>query len=577
MVSRNFRLAIFLSVAVSLFSAGCGGTSSSTTNPAPTITSVTPGFIKAGSASQNLTLTGSNFLPTTTVTIAGVLHPVTYLGSSSLQLSLSAAELLAVGTVRIVLSNPAPGGGDATVDIPIFGSLAAFPSQSVDAYRPPASAPAYYINAVTGNDNSNGRSPVAAWKTLDRLHNQILKPGDVVRLARGSVWENQNLFFDNGSAGSAAAPVVIEAYGAGEPPTISKPRALWDKTQEMPGVVFGRDQNVAIPSSYITLLDLRIQDVVATSAISMTAETHHLVIAGNEVLRSGMGIGVHGQHQKVISNYVHDGVMAVDTGNPDVDWGANGVGVVGRDIEIAWNRFVNCSAPSKSFGQDGGAVEFFGNEPTTADPPGWAYVSDNIRIHHNFVDHADGFMESTGSVTNMLIAYNIYINSITEALEFHMDDPVYVHTYDARIENNTFVSRMDTTPYGWGIIGLLVQNTDSPPNLSANHITFRNNIFVTNYAIVAFKNVLGANLIHDHNIYQFYGNGKLTGDTAGFKLGSTEFIVDPQFVDYANQDLRLKPASPAINAGVVASYATDVLQTTVPTGNAPDIGAYEYK
>ena len=440
----------------------------------------------------------------------------------------------------------------------------------IDSYRSSPSAAAYYIDANNGNDKSDGRSKETAWKTLDRLHRVVLVPGDVVRLARGSVWVSQNLFFDNGSAGSEQSPVIIEAYGEGEPPTISKPRALWDKNKEVPAIVFGRDRSVKMPSSYITVIDLRVQDVTSV-AISLSGETHHITIAGNEILHCGAGVGIAGEHQKILSNYIHDGVMVMDTGIPDKDWGANGVTVYGKDIEIAWNRFINCIAPSKSFGTDGGAIEFFGYNSDSGNQ-GWSYVSNNIRIHHNVADSCDTFLEGAGKVTNMQIANNLYINSKHNAILFHMNSVIADAYYQVTIENNTFIS-MDDNFYGSGFIiqwgnGKNVQNKDM------NKLNVFNNIFVTNSKIMDWKNMIGENLKHSHNLYYFPEDGMLSS-TSGWQLDATEKIADPKFKNFIAKDYRINSTSPAVGAGIISSYDYDLLQKSIKQ-NSTDIGAYQH-
>ena len=441
----------------------------------------------------------------------------------------------------------------------------------IDSYRSSPSAAAYYIDANNGNDKSDGRSKETAWKTLDRLHRVVLVPGDVVRLARGSVWEFQNLFFDNGSAGSEQSPVIIEAYGEGEPPTISKPRALWDKNKEFAAIVFGRDWTVNTPSSYITVLDLRIEDVTSV-AISMTGETHHLIIAGNEVLRCGAGVGIAGDHQKVVSNYIHDGVMAMDTGKPDQDWGANGVTVMGNDIEIAWNQFINCIAPSKSFGTDGGAVEFFGYNSTTNIQPGWAYVSNNIRIHHNVADNCDTFLEGAGKVINMQIANNLYINSKHSAILFHMNSVINDAYYQVDISNNTFICP-DQNTYGSGFI-IQWGTGGSLSNKDMSKLNIFNNIFVTNSKIMNWKNFIDGNLKHSHNLYYFPEDGMLSS-TSGWSLDATEKIADPKFKNFIAKDYRISSISPAVGAGIISSYDYDLLQKSIKQSST-DIGAYQH-
>ena len=432
----------------------------------------------------------------------------------------------------------------------------------VDAYRPPASAPGYYVDSVNGSDTADGRSPSTAWKTLGRIHNVVLVPGDVVRLARGSVWAYQHILLDNKSAGSATAPVVFEAYGTGEPPTISKPRALWDSSVPFAAVFFDSG------SSYITVLDLRVED--CTVAVSMPDDSNHITIAGNEILRCGDGVGISGEYQKLLSNYIHDIGTSVEGNGGGIGAGMSG----GSHLELAWNHFKNCWLPDSAIGPDGGAFEYYGRTVNGTGTESY-YLSDDIQIHHNVIEGSYDFMESYGNVTNMVIAYNVYVNGLNEALEFHLDDSehsTWTHecTYDVRIENNTFAP-MDQNPGGWGIVGMLF-DSNHPPDSSKSRIVTRNNIFVTNYKVIA-QNVLGNNFVHDHNMYQLVGGGELG---ANWTLNATESIADPKFVDYANLDLRLTAGSPAIDVGGASSYNVDVLGTAVPTGKAPDMGAYEW-
>lgn len=96
-----------------------GGTSSlslSVGSPVPSVTSLSPCGVVAG-AGFTLTINGSGFLSTTTVTVGGMALPATLVNSTRLTVALPGSL---VGTapanraLRVVTSNPAPGGGDST-------------------------------------------------------------------------------------------------------------------------------------------------------------------------------------------------------------------------------------------------------------------------------------------------------------------------------------------------------------------------------------------------------------------------------------------------------------------------------
>jgi hypothetical protein len=101
-----------------LFLGGCGATS----NPVPSISSLSPSSLLVGSAAQTLTINGANFLATSTATYNGTAHAVTYISPSKLTIALTASDLYTLGNYPVVVTNPIPGGGASSpVNLQVYG------------------------------------------------------------------------------------------------------------------------------------------------------------------------------------------------------------------------------------------------------------------------------------------------------------------------------------------------------------------------------------------------------------------------------------------------------------------------
>lgn len=100
-------------------------------NPVPAITSISPNSATAGSAAQTLTITGTNFLPTSDPsggsqvfwnTTTQVTLTASNITSTQIQASVPAAQLATAGTASVTVSNPpAPPPSGCTINCTGFG------------------------------------------------------------------------------------------------------------------------------------------------------------------------------------------------------------------------------------------------------------------------------------------------------------------------------------------------------------------------------------------------------------------------------------------------------------------------
>ncbi len=81
------------------------------TNPAPTLTAITPSTANANSGNVNIALTGTNFLSTSVVQFNNMALTTNFVSDTQLTAVIPAATLTAGVAADIIVVNPAPGGG----------------------------------------------------------------------------------------------------------------------------------------------------------------------------------------------------------------------------------------------------------------------------------------------------------------------------------------------------------------------------------------------------------------------------------------------------------------------------------
>ncbi len=129
----------------SAFLAGCGSnnasnnsSSGSSSNAAPVLSSLSPSAATAGSPGLTLTGTGSNFVQGSEIEWNGVAIPTLYVSQTTLQASLTAAQLSAGTTVSVSVVNPASAGGATSnvLQFVISGGVSPNPSPTISSLSP---------------------------------------------------------------------------------------------------------------------------------------------------------------------------------------------------------------------------------------------------------------------------------------------------------------------------------------------------------------------------------------------------------------------------------------------------------
>jgi uncharacterized protein (TIGR03437 family) len=125
---------------VTAFNPAPGGGTSNALNftvrqppPAPTITSLSPGFAFVGGQQFTLTVNGANFAPNSVVRLNNNDRATTFGSATQLTATIPATDIVTQGRVNITVFTPPPGGGVSNI-VPLFVG-AQFASVSAASFR----------------------------------------------------------------------------------------------------------------------------------------------------------------------------------------------------------------------------------------------------------------------------------------------------------------------------------------------------------------------------------------------------------------------------------------------------------
>ena len=136
----------------------------------------------------------------------------------------------------------------------------------------------FYVDSENGNDDADGHSPKTAWKTLAKVNETELRPGDRVLLRANCVFEGA-LLVDNAS-GTAAKPIVIDMYEgntigaeAGERPHIKgdgkTETAISGAVIDKPGMLPVSYGIYVRNSSHVTVRNIEVSNLSASRKYSV--------------------------------------------------------------------------------------------------------------------------------------------------------------------------------------------------------------------------------------------------------------------------------------------------------------------
>ena len=238
-----------------------GGASAAATftvnNPTPQIMSVSPSTVTTISGGSTITVTGSGFVPTSTITWNGANRATKFMSATQLQATLLASDVASPGTAQIGVSNPAPGGGTSSTTQPLTivspppsltlnaspNPLLVYPNSTVTLQigaqtKNTSAIPSVTLGPLPPGITTTTTFPLAIPTGVASINFQVDST-----IAAGNSY-NLAVF---GQADSASASIQVPAVVQSNPPTFFFARGLFSEV----GVPFGGSgqiQFMALPN-----------------------------------------------------------------------------------------------------------------------------------------------------------------------------------------------------------------------------------------------------------------------------------------------------------------------------------------
>lgn len=375
----------------------------------------------------------------------------------------------------------------------------------------------FYVDATSGNDCSDGRSPGAAWKTLTRAQNNIYLAPPTIYFKRGETW---NESFTNTVNGS-----TLDAYGVGALP-------IFDGSGTSRRVISVIASNTVTRNIQLqnggggtgalwlselgtnTLEDCILINHASDAIVAASADAHIIVRRCNLSGAFDDGVTLHSTSSALIENCVISNCF-------------QGMNNSGTDMAMTVN---NCVFQDNSVD-----IDWLGACPTTFN---------RCHFRGRTGAHWDILKPSEANITFNYCIFDAQKSTAPSVPKLAVGTTV-------TINNCVFYG----APAGTGTI------TCWPGTMNVNNCIF------ANWWRAAYIDGGGA-FNADHCI--FY-NVAVKNITSNINEVSTS---NPNFVDAVNENFRVLAGSAAINGGVNVGLTLDFSGATV--SNPPEVGAYEF-
>jgi subtilisin family serine protease len=193
-------------------------------NPAPVITSLSPGSLPAGSGAFTLTVNGTGFVSSSVVRWNASPRVTTFVSATQLRAAITAADLAAAGSNQVTVVSPAPGGGTSAAAI-----FTAAPPISLTISSTTVAAGAPVTATLTGAPGGSGdwlalaatNAPNTTYLTYTYVGGGVTTRTWTVNMPSTPGTYEFRLFLDNGYTRVATSPTVTVSAAMNPIPVVS--------------------------------------------------------------------------------------------------------------------------------------------------------------------------------------------------------------------------------------------------------------------------------------------------------------------------------------------------------------------
>ena len=286
----------------------------------------------------------------------------------------------------------------------------------------------FYVSSMHGDDTNSGQTPEDAFRSLRKIDQLEIEPGDQIFLERGSVFIGEYLHLYAG--GTKEAPVVVDAYGEGALPRIEADgNGIWYQNYggHLDNVVhtwkgYLSSAVLLYDAEYISIRNLEITnnpciknerlnqaDRMNRTGVSVIAQNHgtlHQIELAN--------LYIHDVEGNIYDKHLNNGGIYMSVSRPDDE---EKTGIARYDgIHIHHCKVEKCRRWGIAAGYTYQHDKF-----TTLELPDEivkTYGSTNVVIEHNFVKDIGGDGITPMYCFEPLIQYNVSENI---AVDIHPD------------------------------------------------------------------------------------------------------------------------------------------------------------